>query len=101
VEVGRHIRASTMSMALLATPSLGILISALTLGEAVGASLVAGVVLIGSGIRLATRASDQCPSAACSQVINPVGHRDAWRALIQMKQKPSSIARKEASSCRD
>ena len=58
VEVGRHIRASTMSMALLATPSLGILISALTLGEAVGASLVAGVVLIGAGIRLATRASD-------------------------------------------
>lgn len=36
VEPGRHIRASTMSMALLATPSLGILISALTLGEAVG-----------------------------------------------------------------
>ena len=59
VEVGRHIRASTMSMALLATPSLGILISALTLGEALGASLVAGVVLIGAGIRLATRASDR------------------------------------------
>ena len=55
VEAGRHIRASTMSMALLATPSLGILISALTLGEAVGASLIAGVVLIGAGIRLATR----------------------------------------------
>ena len=33
VETGRHIRASTMSMALLATPGLGILISALTLGE--------------------------------------------------------------------
>jgi drug/metabolite transporter (DMT)-like permease len=53
VEAGRHFRASTMSMALLATPSLGILISALTLGEAVGASLIAGVVLIGTGIRLA------------------------------------------------
>jgi drug/metabolite transporter (DMT)-like permease len=46
-----------MSMALLATPSLGILISALTLGEAVGASLIAGVVLIGLGIRLVTNAS--------------------------------------------
>jgi drug/metabolite transporter (DMT)-like permease len=57
VEAGRHIRASTMSMALLATPSLGILISALTLGEAVGPSLIAGVVLIGAGIRLATNAS--------------------------------------------
>jgi len=59
VEVGRHVRASTMSMALLATPSLGILISALTLGEAVEASLVAGVVLIGVGIRLATNATER------------------------------------------
>lgn len=54
VEAGRHFPASTMSMALLATPSLGILISALALGETVGASLVAGVVLIAAGIRLAT-----------------------------------------------
>lgn len=56
VEMGRHLRASTMSMALLATPSLGILVSTLTLGETVGASLIAGVVLIGTGIRLATMA---------------------------------------------
>ena len=54
VEAGRHIQTSTMSMALLMTPSLGILISALTLGEAVGATLVAGVALIGVGIRLVT-----------------------------------------------
>jgi drug/metabolite transporter (DMT)-like permease len=54
VEAGRHLRASTMSMALLATPALGILLSAATLGEAVGPSLVAGVLLIGAGIRLAT-----------------------------------------------
>jgi uncharacterized membrane protein len=46
-------------MALLATPGLGILISALTLGEAVEASLVAGVVLIGAGIRLATSATER------------------------------------------
>lgn len=59
VETGRHFRASTMSVALLATPSLGILISSVTLGEAVGASLVAGVVLIGAGIRLATAAIGQ------------------------------------------
>jgi drug/metabolite transporter (DMT)-like permease len=57
VEAGRHLRASTMSMALLATPSLGILISALTLGETVGLSLIAGVVLIAAGIRLSTMAS--------------------------------------------
>ena len=55
VETGRHLRASTMSMALLATPSLGILLSALTLDEPIGASLIAGVLLIGAGILLATR----------------------------------------------
>jgi hypothetical protein len=32
---GRHFEASTMSTALLATPTLGMLISAFTLGEAV------------------------------------------------------------------
>jgi drug/metabolite transporter (DMT)-like permease len=57
VETGRHFKASTMSMALLASPSLGILISALVLGEPVGASLIAGVALTGAGIRLATGAS--------------------------------------------
>jgi len=46
-------------MALLATTSLGILISALTLGEDDGVSLIAGVVLIGAGIRLATSTSDR------------------------------------------
>lgn len=54
VEVGRHFRASTISMALLATPSLGLLISAATLGETVSGSLVAGVILVAGGIRLAT-----------------------------------------------
>lgn len=57
VEAGRHFRANTMSMALLATPSIGILIAALTLGEAIGVSLVVGVMLIGAGIRLATISS--------------------------------------------
>ena len=56
VEAGRHIRASTMAMALLAAPTLGILISALALDEPIGASLVAGVLLIGMGIRLVTHA---------------------------------------------
>jgi drug/metabolite transporter (DMT)-like permease len=54
VEAGRHFPASTLSMALLATPGLGILISAVTLGEAVGPSLLAGGALIGAGIVLAT-----------------------------------------------
>lgn len=54
VEAGRHVRASTMSMALLATPGLGTLISVIALGERVGASLIAGIVLTGAGIRLAT-----------------------------------------------
>jgi probable blue pigment (indigoidine) exporter len=55
VEVGRHLRASTISMALLATPSLGLLISALTLGETVTVSLAIGVVLVAMGIGLVTR----------------------------------------------
>jgi drug/metabolite transporter (DMT)-like permease len=56
VEVGRHFRASTLSMALLATPGIGILISAIALGEPVGPSLIAGVALTSTGIRLATSA---------------------------------------------
>jgi drug/metabolite transporter (DMT)-like permease len=52
VEVGRHFRAAFLSTALLAVPTLGILISALALGESVGASLIVGVLLIAAGIRL-------------------------------------------------
>lgn len=53
VDVGRRIAASTLSMALLATPSLGLLISALALSEPVSASLLAGMALVGAGIHLA------------------------------------------------
>lgn len=53
VEAGRHLKASQLSTALLATPALGALISAFTLGEEIGLSLVAGAVLIAAGIRLA------------------------------------------------
>jgi len=56
VEAGRRFRASTMSMALLATPSLGIAISAVAQREAIGASLITGVIMIAAGIRLATLA---------------------------------------------
>jgi drug/metabolite transporter (DMT)-like permease len=52
VEAGRHFRASTLSMALLATPAVGILLSALALGETVGPSLIAGAALVATGIRL-------------------------------------------------
>jgi drug/metabolite transporter (DMT)-like permease len=55
VEVGRRFAASTVSMALLATPALGLLISSLAFQEKVGASLLLGLALIGTGIRLATR----------------------------------------------
>lgn len=55
VEAGRHFPASTMSMALLATPGIGILVSAVTLGETIDVSLIAGVVLTSAGIRLATK----------------------------------------------
>jgi len=56
VEAGRHYPASTIAVGLLATPTLGLLISALMLGEAVDAPLLVGVVLVGVGIRLATMA---------------------------------------------
>jgi drug/metabolite transporter (DMT)-like permease len=51
VESGRRFAASTMSMALLATPSLGLLISALALSEPINMSLLAGVALTAIGIR--------------------------------------------------
>jgi len=54
VDVGRRLPATTLSVALLATPSLGLLISALTLGEPVNGSLIVGMVLVGAGIRLTT-----------------------------------------------
>lgn len=53
VESGRHFRANTISIALLATPMGGISISVLLLGEVIDASLIGGAVLIGSGIVLA------------------------------------------------
>jgi drug/metabolite transporter (DMT)-like permease len=66
VEVGRRFRAGTVSMALLATPSLGITISALTLDEEIGPSLVAGVILTGFGIWLATTGNAERPTSQSS-----------------------------------
>jgi len=68
VETGRHLSASTLSMALLATPAVGILLSALTLGETVEPMLLGSAVLIAAGIRLSvqnervtgTQRSEQC-----------------------------------------
>lgn len=57
VEAGRRFAASAMSMALLATPSLGLLISAWALNEPIDASLVAGVALTATGIRLTLAAT--------------------------------------------
>lgn len=53
VEVGRQFQARTISMALLAVPALGLLLSALALGETVDVPLGIGVLLIAGGIRLA------------------------------------------------
>jgi drug/metabolite transporter (DMT)-like permease len=54
VDVGRRFSPSTVAVALLATPGMGILFSALALGEPVGGSLLLGLALIGAGIRCAT-----------------------------------------------
>ena len=54
VEIGRYVPATTISVTLLAVPSVGLLISALTFHEAVNASLITGVVLIGAAVVLTT-----------------------------------------------
>ncbi|HET9833179.1 MAG TPA: DMT family transporter [Vicinamibacterales bacterium] len=50
VEVGRFVRATTMSMVLLAVPGLGLLLSTIALHESLNVSLELGILLIGSGI---------------------------------------------------
>jgi O-acetylserine/cysteine efflux transporter len=50
VEVGRFIRATTVSMVLLAVPGLGFLISGVALHETLDPSLAVGVLLSGAGI---------------------------------------------------
>lgn len=50
VAIGRHFSATTISTALLITPSLGALFSAVILHEAIGATLIGGICLIGAGI---------------------------------------------------
>jgi drug/metabolite transporter (DMT)-like permease len=57
VEVGRYVRATTISVALLAVPGLGLLISALTFHEPVNVSLGLGIVLISAGVLLTTTAA--------------------------------------------
>jgi drug/metabolite transporter (DMT)-like permease len=57
VDVGRRLPASALSVALLATPGLGLLISALTLAEPVDMSLIVGILLVGAGIRLSSGSS--------------------------------------------
>jgi drug/metabolite transporter (DMT)-like permease len=52
VEVGRYVRATTMSVTLQAVPGVGLLVSALTFHEAVNVSLGLGVVLISAGVLL-------------------------------------------------
>jgi drug/metabolite transporter (DMT)-like permease len=55
VEVGRNVSASEISMALLAVPGVGLLISAVVLHERFSPSLAFGIVLITAGITLTTR----------------------------------------------
>jgi len=52
VEAGRRFAANTMSMALLATHSVGLLISAWALNEPINTSLLMGVVLTATGIHM-------------------------------------------------
>ena len=54
VEVGRVVRATTMSMVLLAVPGLGLLLSTIALHESLNLSLELGILLIGAGIWVVT-----------------------------------------------
>ena len=64
VEVGRYVRATTISMTLLAVPCVGLLISALTFHETVSASLGLGAVLVGAGVLLAAMAPSPMSTAS-------------------------------------
>jgi drug/metabolite transporter (DMT)-like permease len=55
VAVGQYFPARTVSMSLLATPCLGILASALALGEVVDHTLIMGLALVGTGIAVSTK----------------------------------------------
>lgn len=100
VEAGRRFPVRTMSMALLAAPSLGLLISALTLGEEIGASLLGGVILIGAGIRLVTSASGSSPgkrSARRTGASSPASARPAAKVAARRNRgKPASAAASDA-----
>jgi O-acetylserine/cysteine efflux transporter len=81
VEAGRHLPARTISMALLVTPSLGVLISSITLGESASLSLMSGIVLVAVGVGLASEISAHRPSAtASSRDLRLVGARPAGSA---------------------
>jgi len=51
VEIGRSVRATTMSMTLLVVPALGVLLSSIVLHEIISLSLVLGLFFIVIGIR--------------------------------------------------
>jgi drug/metabolite transporter (DMT)-like permease len=54
VECGRHFRASTLSVALLATPAVGVLVSAVVVKEPITLQLLAAMALIAVGVRIVT-----------------------------------------------
>jgi drug/metabolite transporter (DMT)-like permease len=64
VDVGRSVRATTMSMVLLAVPGLGLLLSAIVLHESLDISLVLGILLVASGIRVVTNGAGSSLAAS-------------------------------------
>jgi drug/metabolite transporter (DMT)-like permease len=54
VEVGRHVRATTISVTLLAVPSVGVLVSAVAFHETVNVTLGLGIALVTAGVLLTT-----------------------------------------------
>ena len=71
-------------MALLGAPALGLLISAATLHEPVGRSLVAGAVLIGAGIHWSTRRTWRRAESPRRDLPIPIGEWDYPRVAARV-----------------
>jgi len=67
VEIGRHVRATTVSMALLTVPGVGLLISTQIFKETVDAPFILGFALIGAGVLLTV--TDWSPKSRGNEVV--------------------------------
>jgi len=84
VEAGSHLRASTMAVALLATPPLGIVISACALHESLDRTGDSGVLLISLGITPSAQRAHAAHADAPSRLVS-LAERAEERPLVTQK----------------